>query len=294
MCSLPCAPPILAYTEKKMRPLPTLLVLTTFSLPTATTHAQLGELGNDISSGYGIVASANTRIGFEVDLAASAFNGGEFIGNASASETTFGTARASGIYQSSTDLLPELKAFATTTSTDDDGNTDRSAAGAGVTGLQAYLYEGQEEKTFTISYALDAVLTPNGDFGASTSFDILVWSNLNPSFVTDTGTLLSQTDLTFQPSLQEASDFTSDPGENVFAGEFSITLQPNDSLWVYAGIDVNAGFGAIADAESTFTATFTNPGGAAGLTASGVPEPANAALIALGSLALIGRRRHTT
>lgn len=242
----------------------------------------------DVSSGFGISSNASTRIGFRGDLIEDAFDGGEFAVSTAVTENTHGTARASGVYQSSADFLPELRAFATSTRPAFSSSLGAARANAGAVGIQAYLYEGTGPRTFDISYQLDAVLTGNGSFGATAAADFAIWSNTNPGFITDPGTLFFESSLTGNPTLQRDSLFADAAGNNTLTNTLSITLDPGDSLFVFARLNATAGFGAIANAENTFTASFAD---ATGLTASAVPEPASAALVAIGGFALLGRRR---
>lgn len=261
-----------------MRLTPALIAIASFALPTAAFAQLLGPLG-DPSTGFGIQANTSTAANcpsfctdFEFDS-----DGGEFILTASSSENTNGTARSSGFYDASETFLPVLRGFSSANAI--------TGAFSSVFGAQRYTFNGTSTQTITVDFELDSIINQGtGNPDSTASAEVIAYRN-GGEFITDFGTLR------FESSIEELdfdSAFLSATG--AATGQLVFDVEPGDVFWVAAGLRTSAERGGLADSENTFTASFVD---ATGLIATGVPvpEPASAALIALSSVALLGRRR---
>lgn len=258
----------------------------TFCLAIACTITTGQAQINPITSGYGIDASASTASncpsfcttagGGEFEFAS---GGGEFILNASATETTFGIARSNGFYDSTSTYLPTLKAYSA------------SAAGAGadaqVTGIQGYTYDGPGTKDITIDYSLDAFVSQGtGNPDSFAIARVAAYYDDEGNFETFFGNLLFESNATILDNNTTRLESNGDVSDSI-----SFTVNSGDNFYVIAQLSVGSERGGLADAENTFTASFADATGLAPVATAAVPEPSSAALLGLGLTALFTRRR---
>lgn len=264
-----------------MRLTPALIAAASIAMPTAA-FAQFGGFPFDpvggADSGYGIQASASTVSScpsFCTGDFQFANDGGEFILTANAAESTHGTARSSGFYDGTETFLPVLRGFSSANA--------GTGASSSVFGAQRYTYNGDSTQTIVLNFELDAIITQGTGSPDSTASAQVIAYRDGGQFITEFGTLRFESGIT---EIDFDSAFLNATGAAV--GQLEFEVEPGDVFWIAAGLSTNAERGGISDAENTFTASFVD---ATGLTASAVPEPASAALITLGSLALLRRRR---
>lgn len=176
--------------------------------------------------------------------------------------------------------LPQLQVLASADSS--DGYSVAARAGA----IQAYAYTGSGPTSYTLDITIDGELFGN----ASLSGFVVVWDATRPRplFGQPLGTLITGTNFIWsgEEGDQPAPlSFTLDEGAEIYiqARFFALASSPP---------------GSVADAYHTLTLAFRDEQGlqVAGEPAAQVPEPASAALAALGLLAAWrsrGRRQAT-
>ena len=163
--------------------------------------------------------------------------------------------------------------------------------------MQGYTYNGVGE-TITLNLDLDA--TFSGDSGASAQVGVFFTNNLTfRTGQTGFATL----------AFEEASDslmastqlLASESFNNLTADNLTLSFDvlPGTEFLVWAGLQVDAKFGGVADADNTFTMSF-NEEAKGSLTATAMPDigavplPAGIWLFLTGIVAFVGLSRRRT
>ena len=257
----------------------------TVCLAATPSHAMVLDL-----AGFGTQVSASTAGNCPSFCTGNQFatsqDGGSAVAAAATAESTYGTARGSAAFAEGNSYLPVLKAYGS------------SAVGrrAGVSSFasQQFSYSGAA-RTVDLKIDLTGTLVSSLSGYASNSINAniaIVMAESIPWFPSFS-TLIFEAIPQGVVAIGNVS--ITDPALSFATSTLSFSLNPGDSFFVVAQLDVNAQNG-IANAENTLVMSFDAATAASGglqaaLTA--VPELGTAWLAGLGllALALVGRRR---
>ncbi|MEQ9459794.1 MAG: PEP-CTERM sorting domain-containing protein [Phycisphaeraceae bacterium] len=179
-----------------------------------------------------------------------------------------------------------------------------AVASNGVFVSDIFLYTGNQPGTITLNYSLEGTLVDSGGFSGIADpltfirAQVAVFADTPqyrflddvPTLTLEEGATLKQDSLGNDAYDQDALFINNDTGGVKVTQTTSLTFDvvPGETFYVWQTLRTSAAFGTrSADAWGTLTGSFDQPGLVTSLSA---PEPASAALLALGGLLSLRRR----
>jgi len=257
-----------------------------FCIATAILFSHQSTHATPVLTEWGTEVLTSTRLGTIVNFGPNA--GGRLVDYAYSSiNNTTGNGQAEVTLAADGSInIPTLKAEAYSTSS--------GQAQARATGIEGYTYTGAAAKTFTLTSTLTADVSDPEDGFTGVEADVVVFQAEGFEFFTDLPTLIFELGATPVDDIELSVDDTEMNALRM--GQLTFTLEPGESVYLFAQLFAQGRNQGYADAFATLTNVFDD---STGLVAASdptppivpVPEPGVTILTLLSAAAMLRRRQ---